>query len=451
MGAVNFMEYAVGLIWSLASLGIPAYGMYRVAQLNALQLPKRAIFWQMSGLHTLFSVIGFGIFYWMVKDKSQWNYVQVLLPFGVVHLLGNCLQAEWYLQGMQRFDITAYRTLVFRILGILAILLLILKPGDFLSYYWIIVITVVLSALFNNYWIQKDLRNDTKGMPAPTLEWRTLLLFYSGSVFISCTDFLDATLLGIFSSEAQLGFYSNAAKLTRISLVIILALNTVVYPQFSADHALGNKLRLKEVLGRSVDWLLYLSIPICFLYWLYADSLVTLISGPAFQASVPMVRWMAAIPLCISLSNLLIYYGLSAGDRTTKNRIVAGVLVGLLLSTGLNTWLIARYGGLGTALNSMLIEAGFAVFFIILLKPQLQRKMLTTTLLTCLLFIPLHRLLSVTNWNDLSKLLVGGISSLTLYAAIQHYLWKHSFLSELTQLYSPKNSKLKTNNLNAKP
>lgn len=439
LGAVNFLEYAVGLIWSLASLGIPAYGMYRVAQLQALRLPKRKIFWQMTTLHTLVSVISFGIFYWLVKDKTEWNYVQVLLPIGLLHLIGNCLQAEWYLQGMQRFDVTAYRTLVFRILGILAILYLVLKPDDFLTYYWIIVITVILSAVFNNYWIQKDLRTDGTELSTPMIEWRTLFLFYSGSVFISCTDFLDATLLGIFSNEEQLGYYSNAAKLTRISLVIILALNTVVYPQFSQDQALGNKVRLKEVLGRSVDWLLYLSLPICFLYWLYADTLVALISGPSFESSVPMVRWMAAIPLCISLSNLLIYYGLSAGDKRTKIRIVGGVLAGLLLSSGLNTWLIGRFGGLGTALNSMLIEAGFALFFILLMKPQLHGKMMATTLLTCLLFIPLHAAVSYTNWNDLSILLIGGISSLTLYAAIQHFVWKHTFLPELTQLYFPKN------------
>jgi len=434
------MEYAVGLIWSLASIGIPAYGMYRIAQLQALGLSKRTIFWQLIRLHTLFSVVSYGLFYWLVKDKSQWNYVQVLLPIGLFHLIGNCLQAEWYLQGMQRFDISAYRTMILRIAGVAAILFMIGSPGDYRIYYWIILTTVALSVLYNIYWIRRDLRTEAPTRNHPTIEWKLLLLFYSGSVFISCTVFLDATLLGIFTNEEQLGYYSNAAKLTRISLVIILALNTVVYPQFSEQRAKGNQERLTELLSRSADWLLYLSLPICFLYWLYADVLVNLIAGEAFASSIPMVRWMAGIPLCISLSNLLIYYGLSAGNKTTKKWIVIGVAAGLLLSVGLNTWLIDRFGAVGTAINSMAIECGFAGFFILLLKPQLHLKRITTTFLSCLVFIPLHEALNVTSLTDLSKLLIGGICSGIIYLATQHFIWKHPILPELDQLYLPNRS-----------
>ena len=139
----------------------------------------------------------------------------------------------------------------------------------------------------------------------------------------------------------------------------------MVFPQFSGIQAQQQPTRSVELLRKSVDWLIFLTIPISVLYLLFGKELVLVFSGPAFTNSISSVYWMAPIPLFISLSNLLLYYGLSSRPELQK-RIAVGVAVGILISIGLNSWLIPLYGAKGAAMNSFLTELGFLIFFLLL-------------------------------------------------------------------------------------
>jgi O-antigen/teichoic acid export membrane protein len=260
-----------------------------------------------------------------------------------------------------------------------------------------------------------------------------MFLFFIATVFISITDYLDATLLGLLSNETEVGFYTNAAKLVRLSLLVTLALNAVVFPQFSGIQAQQQPTRSVELLRKSVDWLIFLTIPISVLYLLFGKELVLVFSGSAFTNSISAVYWMAPIPLFISLSNLLLYYGLSSRPELQK-RIAVGVAVGIFISIGLNSWLIPLYGAKGAAMNSFLTELGFLIYFLLLIKPTIPVETMLKAGATALIFIPVSMGMEVTSWTNLTKLLVGGFSCLMLYVLIQHYIWKHPFLQEAQAL-----------------
>ena len=429
LGAIHFVDYAVGLIYGITSLGIPAYGVYRIAQLQATGLSKRQSYTPMMRMHTLLGAIGFGIFYILFADHENWNYVMPLFPLGACYLIANSLASDWYLQGRQHFKTIAIRNLIFRGLGLVFIFLWVKSPSDYSIYYWIIVISVIATAIYNLVWIRRDLKNEAALPVSSSIDRKEMFLFFIATVFISITDYLDATLLGLLSNETEVGFYTNAAKLVRLSLLVTLALNAVVFPQFSGIQAQQQPTRSVELLRKSVDWLIFLTIPISVLYLLLGKELVLVFSGPAFTNSISSVYWMAPIPLFISLSNLLLYYGLSSRPELQK-RIAVGVAVGILISIGLNSWLIPLYGAKGAAMNSFLTELGFLIFFLLLIKPTIPVETMLKAGATALIFIPVSMGMEATSWTNLTKLLVGGFSCLMLYGLIQHYIWKHPFLQE---------------------
>jgi O-antigen/teichoic acid export membrane protein len=239
-------------------------------------------------------------------------------------------------------------------------------------------------------------------------------------------------MLGLIRSEGEVGYYSNAAKLIRLSLVVPMALNLVISPQLSGSFALKDSQRSREILNQAVSWIIYLSLPICTLYLLYADQLIQLFAGDQFNPSIPLMRWMAGIPLFISLSNLFIYYGLFGLDRALKYRMVLGVVAGIFISILLNLWLIPLYGATGAAINSFIIELGFMVLFALWIKPIFKWTAHLKSLITCLLFLPVYFMIMQAPWNVLSKLMIGGISSVLIYLLMQHYVWKHP----MPRLYS---------------
>lgn len=437
LGAIHFVDYAVGLIYGIASLGIPAYGVYRIAQLQAAGQRKRLSYLQMMGIHTALGSIGFGLFYLLFSDHAHWNYIKPLFPLGACYLIANSLASDWYLQGRENFRGIAIRNLIFRSLGLIFIFGCVHTASDYMAYYWIIVISVIGSAIYNLTWIRNDLKKEKKEQVSGRIDPKELFLFFIATVFISITDFLDATMLGLLSKEAEVGFYTNAAKLVRLSLLITLALNAVVFPQFSGILAKEGKSRSRELLDQSIDWLLYLTIPISFLYLLYGGELIWVFSGAAFSDSVSAIQWMAPIPLFISLSNLLLYYGLSSRPELQK-RIALGVAAGISISILLNTILIPLYGATGAAINSCITEGLFLIYFVFLIKPTIQYASVGKAALSCLLFLPVYAIISMTEWNAIWKLGIGGIASIALYSIMQHYFWKHRFLTELPKMFGLK-------------
>jgi O-antigen/teichoic acid export membrane protein len=433
LGAVQFVDYTMGLIYSIATIGIPAYGMYRIAQLQSLGIDSRKLYRSLTGWSIVLSLLGYGLFFLLTKDHSGWFFIHEVIPMGALFIFANSLSAEWYLQGKERFDIPAIRNLALRLLGLIAIIALIKSPSDYKIYYWIITITICLSALVNTLWIRNDLLKHPLQEANESFKWKELFLFYIGTVFISCTDFLDVTLLGVMSSEEQIGLYGNAAKLIRLSLLLPMALNLVVSPKFSGHHAKGNSMFATALLDRSISWITYLAIPISVLYLLYAKELVWVFSGSAFTGSIQAIRWMSGIPLFISLSNLLIYYGLSETNTKNKRSIAIGVGTGITISIGLNYWLIPLFGAIGAAMNSLLIEFGFMLFFLLLLKPSIDWKTQLKTCMTCLAFIPIYIILDGMELSNLVRLLLGGCTSGVIYLFIQHKIWNHPYITEISK------------------
>jgi O-antigen/teichoic acid export membrane protein len=432
LGAVHFMEYSVGLLYSIASVGVPAYGVYRIAQLETLGRRKRDTYIHLTLLHVFLSILGFGIFYWLVREKTDWRYIQTILPIGLIHILANSAAADWYIQGKERFDFSSLRNFLIRLIGLIAIFWTIRDAADYEIYYWIILMSIGLTAIINTIWIRLDLRDDRiKEKAETTFQYRELMIFFMSSVLISCTDFLDVTMLGLLSNEEQIGYYSNAAKLIRLSLLIPMALNIVVTPQFSSAYASGNDRRPNEILNSSMQWLIYLAVPISILYLLYAKEVIFLIAGAQFEGSIEPMRWMAGIPLLVSLSNLLLYFGLSGTDKKMKTRIVFGVLTGMLLSGLLNYLLIPLMGAVGAAINSLIIECGFVILFANTLSVRIKWAELFKSLASCSIFIPIYWASSIIEGNLLIKLISVATCSVAGYVLIQKTVWKHSSLTEL--------------------
>lgn len=384
-------------------------------------------------LHTVLSGLGFFIFYQLFKQHAGWTFIQPLFPLGACYVLANSVAADWYLQGREKFRLIAIRNFILRSAGLVILFLLVRSPADYYTYYWIIVVSVILTAAYNLYWIQTDLRAEQTLPETGRTNWRELFIFFIATVFISITDFLDATFLGVLSNEAEVGFYTNAAKLVRLSLLVTLALNAVVFPQFAGFHSNEGSNRSREVLGRAIDWLIFLTIPVSILYLLFARELVHVFSGPAFEQSIASVQWMAPIPLFISLSNLLLYYGLSSRPHL-HTRIAIGVAAGIAISAALNSWLIPQYGAMGAAMNSAITECGFMLFFLAVIKPVIPYASVGKAVVSCLVFIPIFKGITLLELSDFEKLLLGGMSCLGVYVGIQHFYWKHPFLDDLRKM-----------------
>ncbi|MFM2137847.1 MAG: hypothetical protein RJA57_154, partial [Bacteroidota bacterium] len=335
IGTVNYIDFLAGLIIAFTSFGIPLFGKRETARLSGQPAQQAMVLSQLTGLWTLIGLIGCCLFVLFLLNHPWFGNEAMLIGLGCIHILATILAADWFLQGRESFGFLAIRNIGLRTAGLIALFLLVRDPSDLVTYYAIIVCTQVLTVAIN-YTI---MRPKASAMH-PARAWKEhkgiLTYFFILSSFITIYDFTDTVILGLFRSDAAVGYYTVAMKLVRMSLVLILTANTIIYPRMAHAIAGADADKARFLLQRSIVLVMTLAVPAGVLYHTLAPQLIQVFAGPAFTESVVLVQWLAPLPLLIAWSNLFLLYHLSAASgRTSLWKVVLGIFAINLLVNAL--------------------------------------------------------------------------------------------------------------------
>jgi O-antigen/teichoic acid export membrane protein len=161
---------------------------------------------------------------------------------------------------------------------------------------------------------------------------------------------MDVIMLGEMHSEAAVGIYGAATRISEAWYFIPTALVASLQPSIMQAKAHSEELfqaRLRNV----YNLMSALSISVAMVVTLFADKLVWLLFGQSYEAAgtVLVVHvWAAvAVSLGVASSQYLVVENLQKISmyRTT---------VGLLCNLGLNVFLIPRYGAWGAAVATLI-------------------------------------------------------------------------------------------------
>jgi len=166
---------------------------------------------------------------------------------------------------------------------------------------------------------------------------------------------MDVVMLGEMHSEAAVGIYGAATRISEAWYFIPMALVASLQPSIMQAKEHSEELfqaRLRNI----YNLMSALSISVATVVTLFADKLVRLLFGQSYEAAGPVLVvhvWAAvAVSLGVASSQYLIVENLQKISmyRTT---------IGLLCNLGLNLLLIPKHGALGAAFAT-LISYSFA-------------------------------------------------------------------------------------------
>lgn len=156
---------------------------------------------------------------------------------------------------------------------------------------------------------------------------------------------LDRFLIGSFLGVVNLGIYSIAAKVNRVAISVLQdSLSSVGLATFSRTR--GDPARLGEAFYGSQRISAAVTLPFFVLLILTADSLVPLLLGPQWQASVPVLQalCLASCAGSIGVFNNPLLLAIGRPDIALRVSLL-NVLTGLLAF-----FIAARWGVLGVSL-----------------------------------------------------------------------------------------------------
>ena len=159
---------------------------------------------------------------------------------------------------------------------------------------------------------------------------------------------VDLFMLANMTSSEQVGVYNIALKLSKLSYMGLMAVNSIAAPKFSEIHSSGDIDALKRIVQQSTKTIFWVSAPVLFVLIFFPSSILSMF-GDEFK--------LAAMCLIIlSIGKMFSAISGSVGtflQMVGRQKIFQNILiVAALINVGLNSLLIPNYGIEGAAIAS---------------------------------------------------------------------------------------------------
>jgi O-antigen/teichoic acid export membrane protein len=158
----------------------------------------------------------------------------------------------------------------------------------------------------------------------------------------------DTLALGILSDTEQVGIYGLALRISGTVAFALVAINSVVAPQFASLHSSGRHSELEALARRSSFWTLAVASPLILIFLIFPAEILGLF-GEQFTAGAWSLRLLALAQLVnVSTGQLTSLLIMTGHEKLMRNNMIFSAA----LNIAGNLVLVPRFGALGAAIST---------------------------------------------------------------------------------------------------
>jgi O-antigen/teichoic acid export membrane protein len=367
IGELFFIE-SLGRIFSiLFSLGIPVYGVRELSKVISrsqrdLILVELIILLSASTFFLfLIYFLLFHIFNDNLNINESINSYSILLLF---YTISNIFQLDWLYQAEKKFKFLTWRTFIIKSLGLLLILILVKDDGDKAKFFFLISLTIGISAITNLTYSsiskirikQINLRRHLSSMKD----------FYITSISNNLYLTADVIIVSATSGNYALGIYSLAVRVARMPAYLVSGLTFVTQSEFSKSFCQKNELR--GLTESNLNFILIVLIPFVVLFAINSKTIVYIISNPEFYDSAYIIITLSPLAILLTVNYVLNQQFLvNVKDEGLVRQIQIVALVVFIILTSTLSYII---GALGAAISILGYEIGLLIYTIFIIMKR---------------------------------------------------------------------------------
>ena len=234
---------------------------------------------------------------------------------------------------------------------------------------------------------------------------------------------LDTFMLGILSTNAEIGYYSNSMKLMRILINVVTAVGTVILPRLSKLQRDNQRQAFDEIINKVIKILMWITIPCTIGIMMMSQPIVVVLFGRDFEPAATIMCILALLIIPRAFSNMSLQV-LICTKNDTKTSIV--YFTGMLINCFLNAFLINDYGAKGAAVASVISEAYICIILFIYSKKlydfEINRHFVFSLLGSAIFMgigvMTIQYVLVSKSVNEFLILCLGVLTGVTIYVGL---------------------------------
>lgn len=354
IGKVSFATSLISYFSMFAQLGIPTYGIRVCAKVrdNRAELTKTAQ--ELLIINILMDVISYGLLTLALLFVPRLQEDRTLYVVISATIFMTSIGMEWLYKALEQYTYITIRSIIFKFIALIAMVLLIHKQEDYVIYGGISILASSASNIFNFINVRRYI--DLK--PVRDYNFRRHLkpicVFFAMSCATTIYTHLDTVMLGFMAMDTDVGYYNAAVKIKSILVSIVTSLGTVLLPRasYNIEHGLMNC--FWKISKKAINFVFLTATPLMLYFIFFAKEGIYFLSGSAYAKSIIPMQLIMPTLLFIGLSNIL---GIQILVPLGKEKIVLySEIAGAIVNIIVNALLIPEFTSAGAAIGTLVAE-----------------------------------------------------------------------------------------------
>lgn len=376
IGKVTFVTSVVTYFSMFAQLGIPTYGIRACAKIRDNKEELSRIVHEILLINVItctISYIALGIALATVPRFAEEKGLFLVIS---TTILLNALGIEWLYKGLEMYSYITIRSLIFKVIAVVALFVLVHNPDDYIIYGGITIFAVAASNVLNFINARKYITFRWLGNYHLKKHVKMVLVFFAMSVAITIYTNLDNVMLGFMKSDIDVGYYTAAVKIKLVLVSVVTSISTVLLPRASYYVDQGLIDEFVSIAKRAMNFVVIFVIPSVIYFMIYAKEGILLLSGAGFDPAIPAMQAIMPTLLFIGVTNILGIQMLVPLGK--EKQVLYSTILGAIVDLIINIFAIPTMGATGAALGTTAAEFTVMVYQIIVLK-DMSKKVFADT------------------------------------------------------------------------
>lgn len=358
LGVYSYTYSIVNYFTIFANLGTQNYGSRSIAACGTDREKKSKVFSEIYCMQFFASVIAITgyVVYLLIFNESD----SLISAIQTIYIFVSLFTLNWFFFGIEEFRMTVFRNTLIKILTIIGIFAFVKSENDLQIY--IIILAggelfgqIIMLPTLRKYvdWSKPSLRGVIKHI-------KPNFILFLPAIAYSLNHVLDKTMIGIFSTYTQNGYYYNVEKIVNIPKGLITGIGIVMMPRMSMNVAHGEKKTNEIYLRKFIYVVSFLSCALAFGMSAVAADFIPWFFGDGYEGCISLMEAMAFALIFMSLSDTVRMQFLIPNKKDSVYAIA--LFVSAAFNVTLNYLLIPILGALGAVVGTLTAE--FVAFVI---------------------------------------------------------------------------------------
>lgn len=353
VGLVSYANTIVVYFTTIASLGIPNYGVKEISKCGENVKERSKTFSELFSINFASTTICIVLYYIFVNFFPYFQNQKPVLNVMGLMLVFNLFNVDWFYQGIEEYGIIATRGTVVKIVSFIAMLIFVKKPEDYLKYALILCMATAGNYIFNMLLLRKfiafkryilNIRHHLK----------PVFILLASSIATELYMALDTVMLEYFHGSANVAYYSNATKIVRMIYTVVIAFVATFYPRISYYIQNNEINKSNRLIEKGFDIILLMALPCTVGLMLTARYIIVILFGNQYINSISVLEIASILVFVFSVAYMLGHIILMASGN--EKHILKATIAGAIVNAILNICLIPRYAENGAIIASVISE-----------------------------------------------------------------------------------------------